>query len=402
MKSLQMYRNLFANIIKIRKSGRFFSNMAGQGWNIAGNLITFAQLKRRMSMNLKALLEPVGTFAWWRSMFAIVLGCLIMAVGYSYFVSPYNIVPGGVYGMGIVLHNVFPSIQVGTFGYMIDVPLLASAIIVFGRQFGGRTLFAACLTPGLINLLSWIAFPNQEALEALDPKQLFGGVIDLSNDLMLASLLGAVLIGLGVGLVLRNQATTGGTDIIAMYLQKFAKMKFSTGILLADSCVVLSGLLVIGFGVGSGADREAVEGGSWLLSFYSLITIYVSSRVLAYVIDGASYDKLLFIISENHHAELRDFIIEDMDRSGTYIKGKGMYTDQDREMIFVVVSRKEVHLVQNKVREIDPKLLLCHRQPALFRQRPASFAQLAFPRAGFAAFLRVKQFPDKDTIQAVG
>ena len=384
MKSLQMYRNLFANIIKIRKSGRFFSNMAGQGWNIAGNLITFAQLKRRMSMNLKALLEPVGTFAWWRSMFAIVLGCLIMAVGYSYFVSPYNIVPGGVYGMGIVLHNVFPSIQVGTFGYMIDVPLLASAIIVFGRQFGGRTLFAACLTPGLINLLSWIAFPNQEALEALDPKQLFGGVIDLSNDLMLASLLGAVLIGLGVGLVLRNQATTGGTDIIAMYLQKFAKMKFSTGILLADSCVVLSGLLVIGFGVGSGADREAVEGGSWLLSFYSLITIYVSSRVLAYVIDGASYDKLLFIISENHHAELRDFIIEDMDRSGTYIKGKGMYTDQDREMIFVVVSRKEVHLVQNKVREIDPKAFMV-----------GTDAYETFGE-GF------KQFPDKDTIQAVG
>ena len=383
MKSLQMYRNLFANIIKIRKSGRFFSNMAGQGWNIAGNLITFAQLKRRMSMNLKALLEPVGTFAWWRSMFAIVLGCLIMAVGYSYFVSPYNIVPGGVYGMGIVLHNVFPSIQVGTFGYMIDVPLLASAIIVFGRQFGGRTLFAACLTPGLINLLSWIAFPNQEALEALDPKQLFGGVIDLSNDLMLASLLGAVLIGLGVGLVLRNQATTGGTDIIAMYLQKFAKMKFSTGILLADSCVVLSGLLVIGFGVGSGADREAVEGGSWL-SFYSLITIYVSSRVLAYVIDGASYDKLLFIISENHHAELRDFIIEDMDRSGTYIKGKGMYTDQDREMIFVVVSRKEVHLVQNKVREIDPKAFM------VVTDAYETFGE------GF------KQFPDKDTIQAVG
>ena len=384
MKSLQMYRNLFANIIKIRKSGRFFSNMAGQGWNIAGNLITFAQLKRRMSMNLKALLEPVGTFAWWRSLFAIVLGCLIMAVGYSYFVSPYNIVPGGVYGMGIVLHNVFPSIQVGTFGYMIDVPLLASAIIVFGRQFGGRTLFAACLTPGLINLLSWIAFPNQEALEALDPKQLFGGVIDLSNDLMLASLLGAVLIGLRVGLVLRNQATTGGTDIIAMYLQKFAKMKFSTGILLADSCVVLSGLLVIGFGVGSGADREAVEGGSWLLSFYSLITIYVSSRVLAYVIDGASYDKLLFIISENHHAELRDFIIEDMDRSGTYIKGKGMYTDQDREMIFVVVSRKEVHLVQNKVREIDPKAFM------VVTDAYETFGE------GF------KQFPDKDTIQAVG
>jgi len=250
----------------------------------------------------------------------------------------------------------------------------AAEIIDRIRQSGVPTLV----------VVNKIDLTTQEALEALDPKQLFGGVIDLSNDLMLASLLGAVLIGLGVGLVLRNQATTGGTDIIAMYLQKFAKMKFSTGILLADSCVVLSGLLVIRFGVGSGADREAVEGGSWLLSFYSLITIYVSSRVLAYVIDGASYDKLLFIISENHHAELRDFIIEDMDRSGTYIKGKGMYTDQDREMIFVVVSRKEVHLVQNKVREIDPKAFM------VVTDAYETFGE------GF------KQFPDKDTIQAVG
>ena len=248
----------------------------------------------------------------------------------------------------------------------------AAEIIDRIRQSGVPTLV----------VVNKIDLTTQEALEALDPKQLFGGVIDLSNDLMLASLLGAVLIGLGVGLVLRNQATTGGTDIIAMYLQKFAKMKFSTGILLADSCVVLSGLLVIGFGVGSGADREAVEGGSWLLSFYSLITIYVSSRVLAYVIDGASYDKLLFIISENHHAELRDFIIEDMDRSGTYIKGKGMYTDQDREMIFVVVSRKEVHLVQNKVREIDPKAFM------VVTDAYETFGE------GF------KQFPDKNTIQA--
>ena len=188
----------------------------------------------------------------------------------------------------------------------------------------------------------------------------------------------------GVGLVLRNQATTGGTDIIAMYLQKFAKMKFSTGILLADSCVVLSGLLVIGFGWGSDAGRGAGEGGSWLLSFYSLITIYVSSRVIAYVIDGASYDKLLFIISRDHHAELKEFIIRDMDRSGTYIKAKGMYTDQDKEMIFVVVSRKEVNLMQNKVREIDPRAFM------VVTDAYETFGE------GF------KQFPEKDAVQAVG
>ena len=247
----------------------------------------------------------------------------------------------------------------------------AAEIIDRIRQSGVPTLV----------VVNKIDLTTQEALEALDPKQLFGGVIDLSNDLMLASLLGAVLIGLGVGLVLRNQATTGGTDIIAMYLQKFAKMKFSTGILLADSCVVLSGLLVIGFGVGSGADREAVEGGSWLLSFYSLITIYVSSRVLAYVIDGASYDKLLFIISD-HHEELKRFIIDDLDRSATYIKSKGMYTDSLRDMIFLVVSRKEVRLVQHKIKEIDPKAFV------VVTDAYETFGE------GF------KQFPEKNEIQA--
>ena len=78
----------------------------------------------------------------------------------------------------------------------------------------------------------------------------------------------------------------------------------------SDGFVVLSGLAVIGFGLGTG---DAASNG-WMLTLYSLITIYISSRVIAYLLDGASYDKLLFIISENHHAELRDFIIEDMDR----------------------------------------------------------------------------------------
>lgn len=330
-------------------------------------------------MNFKSLLEPVGAWAWWRSMVTIVLGCLIMALGYNWFISPYNIVPGGVYGIGIVLHNIFPSVQVGTFGYMIDVPLMLSAIAVFGRQFGGRTLFAACLTPGMMNIINKLSFPSQEALEALDPAQMLGGVLDLSNDLMLATFIGAALIGVGVGLVLRNQATTGGTDIVAMFMQKFFHMKFSTAILLADSCVVLMGLLVIGFGIGNNAGTES---GSWLLSLYSLITVYVASQVIARVIDGASYDKLLFIISDDHHEELREFIIRDMDRGGTYIHARGMYSNADKEMIFLVVSRKEVAAVQHKMREIDPR--------AFFVVTDAydTFGE------GF------KPFPDKDAVQA--
>ncbi len=273
-----------------------------------------------------------------------------MGAGFVLFVNPYKFVPGGVYGLGIVLHNIFPSVQVGTFGYMFDIPLMITAMLIFGGQFGTRTLLAALFTPGFMNILTRLVYPDEAAVEALDPSQLLGGRLDLSNDLLLTCIIGAVFIGVGQGIVVRQQATTGGTDIVGMLLQKFAGIKFSTGIFLADGSVVLAGLVVIGFGLG----LEAAASNGWMLTLYSLITIYISSRVVAYILDGASYDKLLFIISD-HHVELKRFIIEDLDRSATYIKSRGMYTDAARDMIFLVVSRKEVRQVQNKIKDIDPK-----------------------------------------------
>ena len=328
-------------------------------------------------MNTKALLEPMGSWAWWRSWFLIFLGCSIMGAGFVLFVNPYNFVPGGVYGMGIVLHNIFPSIQVGTFGYMFDVPLMLTAMLVFGGQFGTRTVLAALYTPGFMNMLTRLVYPDAAAVESLDPALLLGGRLDLSNDLLLTCIIGAVVIGIGQGVVVRQQATTGGTDIVAMLLQKFAGIKFSTGILLADGFVVLSGLAVIGFGLGTG---DAASNG-WMRTLYSLITIYITSRVIAYLLNGASYDKLLFIISD-HHEQLKRFIIEDLDRSATYIKSKGMYTDALRDMIFLVVSRKEVRLVQHKIKEIDPSAFV------VVTDAYETFGE------GF------KQFPDKNEIHA--
>lgn len=319
----------------------------------------------------------MGSWAWWRSWMLIFIGCSIMGAGFVLFVNPYKFVPGGVYGLGIVLHNIFPSVQVGTFGYMFDVPLMLAAMLVFGGRFGTRTVLAALYTPGFMNILTRLVYPNEAAVESLDPAQLLGGRLDLSNDLLLTCVIGAVVIGVGQGIVVRQQATTGGTDIVAMLLQKFAGIKFSTGIFLADGSVVLAGLAVIGFGLGIG---EAAANG-WMLTLYSLITIYISSRVIAYLLDGASYDKLLFIISD-HHAELKRFIVEDLDRSATYIKAKGMYTERDRDMIFLVVSRKEVHQVQHKIREIDPSAFV------VVTDAYDTFGE------GF------KQFPEKDAIQA--
>ncbi len=228
-----------------------------------------------------------------------------------------------------------------------------------------------------MNILTRLVYPDAAAVESLDPALLLNGHLDLSNDLLLTCIMGAVLVGVGQGLVVRQQATTGGTDIVGMLLQKFTGIKFSTGIFLADGFVVVSGLVVIGFGLGTG---QAAPNG-WMLTLYSLLTIYVSSRVVAYMLDGASYDKLLFIISD-HHDQLKKFILDDLNRSATYIKSKGMYTDAAREMIFLVVSRKEVRQVQHKIKEIDPRAFV------VVTDAYETFGE------GF------KQFPDKNEIQA--
>ena len=275
--------------------------------------------------------KTVGSWKWWREWLQIVVGAFILAAGFVLFINPYNIVPGGVYGAGVVLHYLFPSIQVGTFGFMFDIPLLLVGIRVFGKMFGAKTVVGALLTPAFMNSLTYLI--------GNDPAMMFGGKIDLSNDIILACLFGGVLRGRGVGLVITARATTGGTDIVAMLLNRFVHMPVSNGVFVADSLIVIFGIVVLG---------------DWKLPLYSLITIFVSSKVIDYVLDGASYDKLLFIISEKHEA-MRSYILDELERGATYIKSSGMYTRQDKEMIFLVVSRNEISAVQRKLKEFDPE-----------------------------------------------
>ncbi len=300
----------------------------------------------------QSMIGSVSSWQWWWSMLQIVFGCILVAIAFVVFINPYDLVPGGIYGLALVLHNIFPSIQVGTFGYMFDVPLILTALILFGGTFGGRTIFASFITPGIMNILDYLVYPSKEAIEALDPMQLLGGHIDLSEHLLLAAIIGGCFSGVGVGIVIRNNAATGGTDITGMLLHRFAKMKFSNGVLLSDAIIVLSGLVVIGFGVGlpEGSEPQGV-----LLSLYSAVCIFVNAKVLGYTIDGASRDKLLYIICEEHSEAMRKYILNDLNRGGTYLKAKGMYTGNDKEMIFLVVNRKEVRNVQQSIKEFDPK-----------------------------------------------
>lgn len=306
----------------------------------------------KIGVRIRQWCAPARTLAWWRAWISMFFGCLLLAAGFVFFINPYNIVPGGVYGASIVLHNLFPSIQVGTFGYMFDVPLLILSVLLLGAKLGVRTIVVALTTPLVMNILSRLVYPTQEALEALDPTQLLGGVLDMSDHLMLTCIIGAVLIGAGTGIVVRNRATTGGTDIVGMLLQKYAHIRFSTAIMLADATVVLFGLLVIGFGFGTEDDGQQQ---SWLLSFYSLIAIFITSRVIAYMINGAKNDKLIFVISDKNMMEFHQYILKKLDRTATRIKSSGLYTGAEKEMLFLVVSYKEVAGIKLKIKEVDPR-----------------------------------------------
>jgi uncharacterized membrane-anchored protein YitT (DUF2179 family) len=273
--------------------------------------------------------EQLFSSRWWGSWALVVAGAFVMAAGFVLFINPYHIVPGGVYGAGNVLHYIFPKVQVGTFGLMFDVPLLLIGLKVFGRMFGARTIVAALLTPVFMNTLT--------LLVGEDPATMLGGHIDLAEDMLLACIFGGVLLGAGIGLVVKTRATTGGTDIVAMLMNRFMGMKFSRALLIVDSCVVVFGIVVMG---------------DWLMPLYSLVTIFVSTQVIDFVVDGGNKDKLLLIISDKN-ALLESFIIGEMERGATLIHSAGMYTKKERDMIFLVVSLREVTTVQNKIREID-------------------------------------------------
>lgn len=270
----------------------------------------------------------IGRHIWQWSL--VVIGAVLIAASFVFFITPYRIVPGGVYGMGVVLNYLFPGIDVGTYGLMMDVPLLLIAFRIFGKKFGSKTVVAAILTPIFMNGMTWIV--------GADPATMLGGKIDLSDDMLLSCIFGGVILGAGMGLILKTHATSGGTDIIAMIVSKYAHVPISRALLMVDSAVVLFGLIALG---------------SWKLPLYSLVTIFVSTRVVDYVVNGGAGDKLLFILSEKHTL-VRDFILKDLERGGTYIKAAGMYTEKEKDMIFVVVSRREMGQIRDRVRDVDP------------------------------------------------
>lgn len=284
----------------------------------------------------------------------ILFGCLIVSVAFVFFINPYRLVPGGVFGTSIVLHSLFPAIQVGTFSYFIAIPLLLIAYCLLGKGIGVKTLVATFVTPLFMNILSMLAYPDAEALRELDPSQLAGGQIDLSRDLILATIMGGVLVGVGEGVIVRSRATSGGSDIVGLILSKYLHIKFSWALMMTDMTVVMFGLVVIGLGLGSQTDTPH----SWMLSCYSVICIYIISKTISFVVSGSKNNKLIFIVTHTNYEQMHDFILNRLDRTATVIPSQGLYSATNQHTLMLVVRRQEVDTVTKTVAEIDPDVFV--------------------------------------------
>lgn len=288
-------------------------------------------------MNKKKLMR--GVKAWMQ----IALGCFVVAMGFVVFINPYKMVPGGVFGLSIILHQLCPQLQIGTYGYILQIPLMILVTLLVGKKLGIRTLFTVLLTPLIMNVATMIAYPSVEAMQSLDADMLFGGGMNLKNHLIVAAVFGGVMIGGGSGLILRNQSGTGGTDLIAMIINKYLHVKFNRAILYVDATIIIFGFVVAG---------------SIIHSLYSLIAIAAMNISLNFIMNGLRDSKIIYIICKENTVDVSHYILKDLDLTATLVPCLGLYSGEKRNMLMLVVRDKMVPRITKYISEIAPEAFL--------------------------------------------
>jgi uncharacterized membrane-anchored protein YitT (DUF2179 family) len=269
--------------------------------------------------------EKLFTRKWFITYGMILIGSFIMASGFVLFITPYKIVPGGVYGISIILHHLIGT-PVGLVALCFDIPLTIIGIRVLGPRFGVKTIIGFFLTAIFVDGLTYF----------------WGDVPLVENNGLLSAIYGGLLVGIGLGLIFKARATSGGSDIIAMIISKYTKLPLGQLMILVDSIIVVVGLFSFG---------------DWQIPLFSLIVIFITGRVIDVVLQGISYEKTLFIVSDKHR-EIRDKIINDLNRGGTFLSGKGMFKNEERTVIYTNVNRRELAILQEYIHSIDPKAFM--------------------------------------------
>lgn len=256
----------------------------------------------------------------------IVSGGTLIALGFTLFFIPFNIVPGGLFGFCTALTHLFGlGPFVGTLSLLINIPLLIWGIKVLGRGFGMKTVVAMVYCSLMIDLMTMF----------IDFK--------VTDNILVAAIFGGALLGLGLGMMVRNEATTGGTDTLARILYQKTGVPISRWLMLIDAFVVIFGAVVF----------QDVG-----LAPYGVISIFTVSKTLDAYLSGVENNKALLVVSE-YHKEIREYILKDLDRGGTFLKGEGMFSAEDeKKIVFSVMNRKESVRLENFVKSVDPSAFI--------------------------------------------
>ena len=255
----------------------------------------------------------------------LIVGCIFMGVGINMFFKPYTIAPGGLSGLSVVISKL-TGLSVSAIMLGIGIPLLLFSIKILGKKDAIKTFV------GMI----WLSF----IIKRTEPL----AFVQATQDILLSAISGAILLGIGLGIVFSVDGSTGGTDLIALMLNRvFPNMSVSKCLTMIDGMVVLS----------AGIANQNLETG-----LYSAIALYIIVKVIDAIISGFDYSKAFMIITTEPE-KLRSAIVNDVKRGVTLIDAKGGYTNNQKNILLVVVNKKqqEVHL-KKLIKSEDPNAFI--------------------------------------------
>ncbi len=295
-------------------------------------------------MKKKSLKEEIVAYL------LVALGSLLFAVGDVMFVNPYNLAPGGVYGLANVFHALW-GWKISVAGICMDIPLLIIGTIILGPRFGIKTIVSVILIPiftyileitwgyaplihdGLYDsnegLLSYLTYTVGQGDAAIDKFFI--------PDFFLNTVVAGLIYGAAIGVIFRAGATSGGSDIISMIIHKYTKISLGVLVLIVDSCISLTTLII----------------GDIRLPIYSVILIFIESKIIDIIVEGVTTYKTVFIITDKVD-EVKDYILNDLERGGTCFPGIGLYQGQERRMIYVTLDRTDLVKLKANLRHLDP------------------------------------------------
>lgn len=252
-------------------------------------------------------------------------GLLIMTCGLYFFLIPSNLAVGGATGLALVISALLPQIPMGVILAIINVILFIMAFIFIGKDFGGYTIYASFALSAIIAFFELI-IPMAEPF---------------TDDLFINLIFGILIAGVGMGFVFNQNASTGGTDIVAKIINKYSKIDIGKSLLISDFLITLFAAYVFG-------PRHGM---------YALLGIVINSFVIDTMISGFNVKINMNIISREMDL-INKFILEEVDRGTTIYHASGGYSNDERHILNTIVSRSEYIKIRDYVRQVDDKAFL--------------------------------------------